>query len=120
VDERVFVRAVERIARLEGHGLLEALLGDERAGFLRSEDALAEGPALLEGDELDAAADQRLARIGEPEARAGMIRALRPVDGLDERGLVPREHALDLDAAEDRSAVRESELALRPGQRGFR
>ncbi len=100
-DQRIFVSAMERIARLESDDALPAALGEQRPRFARRQHELAILGMLRLRQHAHLAAQQHLARIVHGHGAAGMIGALGAVDALDVLGLIPGKDVVDGQRADD-------------------
>ena len=111
---------VEGVAGLERDRLLPAAVHDQASGLGRAHHATRERARVLDGREGDRSADQLGALVRGPQARAGVIGAVRAVDGLDEGGLVPVVGAaVDLEDAEGLAVRAERDLRAVGARGGF-
>ena len=101
--------AVQRVARLERHHPLPALLAKEGAGLLGAQNILAVLGVFGLRQDLDFTADQHFAWIGHGHAPAGMIQPAGLVDRFDVGLLIPGEDVIDPHDA-DRFARRVDQL----------
>mmetsp|Transcript_39086 Transcript_39086/g.95588 ORF Transcript_39086/g.95588 Transcript_39086/m.95588 type:complete len:424 (+) Transcript_39086:755-2026(+) len=101
VHQCVLVRAVQRVARLERHRLLVALLREQSAHGGGRVDAVDKRACVGKGEEFNGPADECGAVVGGPEACARVVFAIGEVDGGEEGLLVPGVDGGDVDCAKD-------------------
>ena len=123
IDQRVLVRAVERVARLEGDGAIPALGAQQRPHLARGAEIAAEGGVRRLWQRADRPAEQvGLVGVGlEHHVGAGVVHAVGLVDAAEVLALVPRVDVREVERRHDLArAVRKCHPFARPEPLGER